>query len=121
MVCVVCVCVCMCRTCTHNYNYTYQMILIDTGDILIASCGQDMFVRVWRLSQELVKDSSATDDELKVKKNFFTVSSQSECYNVTLNKETEELINVIYCELLHVAFYTKLKCFSLLILNLEAS
>ena len=56
------------------------MIPIDTGDILIASCGQDMFVRVWRLSQELVKDSSNADDELKVKKNSFTVLSQSECY-----------------------------------------
>jgi len=50
----------------------------DVGDILIASCGQDMFVRVWRLSKEQTKDSSIVDDELKVKKNSFTVFSQSE-------------------------------------------
>lgn len=50
----------------------------DNGDILIASCGQDMFVRVWRLSKEQTKDPSIVDDELKVKKNSFTVSSQSE-------------------------------------------
>lgn len=56
-----------------------HIIPLDTDDILIASCGQDMFVRVWRLSKEVTKDSSTVDDELKVKKNSFTVSSQSEC------------------------------------------
>ena len=52
------------------------MIPVDSGDILIASSGQDMFVRVWRLSKEQTRDPSAVDDEIKVKKNSFTVSLQ---------------------------------------------
>lgn len=49
----------------------------DNHDILIASCGQDMFIRVWRLSKELTSDPTPDGkDELKVKKNSFTVSLQ---------------------------------------------
>ena len=46
----------------------------DTGDILIASCGQDMFIRVWRLSHEVAKKPTS-DDDLKVKKDSFMVTS----------------------------------------------
>jgi len=46
----------------------------DTGHILIASCGQDMFIRVWRLSHEVAKESTS-DDDLKVKKDSFMVTS----------------------------------------------
>ena len=91
MVCVsVCVCVCLCVSvcvcvCSTTLNvpcYALKLIIpLDSGDTLIASCGQDMFVRVWRLSKEQAKDSSAVDDELKVKKNSFTVSSQGNYYH----------------------------------------
>ena len=78
----VCVCACVCSTTLNVACYALKLIIpLDSGDILIASCGQDMFVRVWRLSKEQAKDSSTVDDELKVKKNSFTVSSQGNNYH----------------------------------------
>ncbi|XP_030846506.1 elongator complex protein 2 isoform X2 [Strongylocentrotus purpuratus] len=46
----------------------------DDGDILLASCAQDCFIRVWRISASRLK--AAQDTEIQLKKNTFTVFHQ---------------------------------------------
>lgn len=75
------------------------IIPLDSGDILIASSGQDMFVRVWRLSKEQTRDPSAADDELKVKKNSFTVSLQG---NNQKQLATSERVTVQWESLMNI-------------------
>jgi len=54
--------------------YAALFLITDKGQILIASCSQDMFIRVWRLSHEVAKEPTS-DQDLKVKKDSFLVTT----------------------------------------------
>nr|XP_054767769.1 elongator complex protein 2-like [Lytechinus pictus] len=56
----------------------------DDGDILLASCAQDCFIRLWRIAAN--QEQSAQDGEIQLKKNTFTVSHQGseQSYAVSL-------------------------------------
>jgi len=64
----------------------------DSGDLLLASCSKDCFIRIWRISSsnKNIKQSSSidktcssliTEDELKLTSNLFTINDQGDNIN----------------------------------------
>jgi len=50
---------------------------VDSGDVLLASGSQDNYIRVWRISSHDGRlEADAVTDELKLKEDSFTVTSQ---------------------------------------------
>lgn len=52
--------------------------ILDAGDVLLASCGQDCYIRLWRISsktRETIADSSELD--LKLSEVTFSVLAES--------------------------------------------
>ncbi|XP_070565909.1 elongator complex protein 2-like [Ptychodera flava] len=64
------------------------------GDLLLATCSQDCFIRIWRISPRQAKTENVTgpsvdtsvDDEIKLKENTFTVKEKGKefCYAASL-------------------------------------
>ena len=54
------------------------LCITDSGDLLLASCAQDCFVRVWRVSQTVdsVIGTQTDGDEIKLKQKLFHVSQR---------------------------------------------
>ena len=61
----------------------------DSGDMLLASGSQDNYIRVWRVSsQNKLADEDTVTDELRLKEDCFSVTSQgliSLCVLTVLN------------------------------------
>lgn len=57
---------------------SYRCLFVDDDDLLLASCAQDCFVRVWRISSKSVQQAVPLpdQDELKLKDKTFSVSHQ---------------------------------------------
>ncbi|KAI8489685.1 Elongator subunit elp2 [Branchiostoma belcheri] len=57
----------------------------DDGELLLASCGQDHFIRVWKISLQCGEEQ-VTEDEIRVKKKSFTIQhgDKSQSYAVVL-------------------------------------
>ena len=55
-----------------------RLYITDSGDLLLASCAQDCFVRVWRVSQTVdsVIGTQTDGDEIKLKQKLFHVSQR---------------------------------------------
>lgn len=52
------------------HQLTWLFFLSDCGDLLLASCSQDCFIRLWRITRDKPEESSS----IKLKGNIFTVS-----------------------------------------------
>ena len=62
-----------------NINFCILWLYItDSGDLLLASCAQDCFVRVWRVSPtvDCVIGTQTDGDEIKLKQKLFHVSQR---------------------------------------------
>ena len=62
-----------------NLNFCIlRLYITDSSDLLLASCGQDCFVRVWRVSQTVdsVIGTQTDGDEIKLKQKLFHVSQR---------------------------------------------
>ncbi|KAK2162431.1 hypothetical protein LSH36_99g08077 [Paralvinella palmiformis] len=67
----------------------------DQGDVLLASCSQDHYIRIWRLSSHCTKSLSSSEidrlhlnDDIQMKKTTFTIETKdkggSVCFGLTL-------------------------------------
>ncbi|XP_033124267.1 elongator complex protein 2-like [Anneissia japonica] len=63
-----------------------QAIVTDDGDLLLASCGQDFFIRLWRISPEKEEALDNRNEEIKIEGNTFSVMSREKTkrFNVSL-------------------------------------
>jgi len=75
-----------------NNNLMVLSVTPDSGDLLLASCSKDCFIRIWRISSsnKNIKQSSSidktcssliTEDELKLTSNLFTINDQGDNIN----------------------------------------
>ncbi|XP_077978293.1 elongator complex protein 2-like [Glandiceps talaboti] len=73
-----------------------ELAVDDSGTLLLASCSQDCFIRIWKMTQRDPDstnittpsvDSLAEDEEIKLKENTFLVNHEGKglCYAVSLD------------------------------------
>jgi WD40 repeat protein len=70
------------------------MTFLDNGDVMLASCSQDHFIRVWRIATDLVDKSEVLGGNMKaleLTSNKFSVISEG-------NDNYEELSQLIFHE-----------------------
>ena len=71
----------------------FIFICIDTGDLLLASCAQDAYIRLWRVSMETEVATPTSNQELKLTSNIFSTDRGSK-FKVTVESVLiGELIN----------------------------
>ncbi len=56
-----------------DFSFVIQILLTDGGDLLLASCSQDAYIRLWRIAMETV-ETTPTLDELRLTSNMFSIS-----------------------------------------------
>ena len=62
--------------------------LLDTGSVLLSSCGQDGFIRLWSISRSLFEKNHlrrsvadlSPDDDIRMKENTFSVCDDCELF-----------------------------------------
>ncbi|XP_014663840.1 PREDICTED: elongator complex protein 2-like [Priapulus caudatus] len=67
----------------------------DGGDLLLASCAQDFFIRLWRISprcsevhnQQKLTSSVSNEDDIKIKEKMFTVDNEGKQYSFVVSVE----------------------------------
>ena len=42
------------------------MTFVDNGDVMLASCSQDNFIRLWRVAADVIQESAVLDESMKV-------------------------------------------------------
>ena len=63
-------------------------MILDSGDIMLASAGQDYLIRIWRLSRrqagvdDVIKSVQqlSIDEEIKMRENTFSFTCKGKCH-----------------------------------------
>ena len=65
------------------------LMILDSGDIMLASAGQDYMIRIWRLSRrqagvdDVIKSIQqlSIDEEIKMRENTFSFTCKGKCHH----------------------------------------
>ena len=49
-----------------NVCLNLPMTFVDNGDVMLASCSQDNFIRLWRVAADVIQESAVLDESMKV-------------------------------------------------------
>ncbi|XP_071944590.1 elongator complex protein 2-like [Antedon mediterranea] len=65
-----------------------QVVTTDEGDLLLASCGQDCFIRLWRISPEKDDTLQNQNQDIKIQGNRFSVTCQDKTKEFMVSLES---------------------------------